>query len=114
MLTVDALRNLGADVDDGIRRCVNNEAFYLKMVGKTLPDLRTEELKDALAAEDWNRAFVICHTLTGVLANLSLTPALAPTKELTELLRPRTSVNFKPLLVRMDEEFGKLRALADL
>ena len=82
MLTVDALRNLGADVEDGIRRCVNSEAFYLKMVGKALPDLRTEELKAALAAGDLARAFEICHTLKGVLANLSLTPALAPVSEM--------------------------------
>ena len=113
MLTVDALRNLGADVDDGIRRCVNNEAFYLKMVGKALPDLRTEELKTALAAGDLARAFEICHTLKGVLANLSLTPALAPVSEMTELLRARTSMDYGPMTARLDEEFGKLRALAD-
>ena len=36
MLTIEALRGLGADVEDGVRRCVNNEAFYLKMVDKAV------------------------------------------------------------------------------
>ena len=32
MLTLDALRAYGADVDDGLRRCMNMEAFYLKLL----------------------------------------------------------------------------------
>ena len=111
MLTVDALRNLGADVEDGIRRCVNSEAFYLKMVGKALPDLRTEELKAALAAGDLARAFEICHTLKGVLANLSLTPALAPVSEMTELLRSRTDTDYSGYLDTILTRRAELTAL---
>ena len=38
MLTIDALRGSGADVDDGLNRCMNNESFYLRLVGKALAD----------------------------------------------------------------------------
>ena len=113
MLTVDALRNLGVDVEDGLRRCVNNEAFYLRMVDKALGDLHTEELRAVMAAGDLNQAFEICHGMKGVLANLSLTPALAPASEMTELLRARTSCDYTPYVDRLEEQLRLLRALRD-
>ena len=36
MLTVETLRAYGADVDEGITRCMGNEQFYMKLVGKLL------------------------------------------------------------------------------
>ena len=32
MLSVEALREFGADVDSALIRCMNNEAFYLRLV----------------------------------------------------------------------------------
>ena len=32
MLTLESLRAWGADVDDGMKRCMNNEAFYLRLI----------------------------------------------------------------------------------
>ena len=113
MLTTDALRALGADVDDGIRRCVNNETFYLKMVDKALSELRTEELKAALNAGDLDRAFEAAHGIKGVLANLALTPALIPVAEMTELLRARTAADYTPYLKRMEEQLTLLQALRE-
>ncbi len=31
MLTIEKLRAWGADTEDGLRRCMNNEAFYLRL-----------------------------------------------------------------------------------
>ena len=39
-MTIDKLREYGADVEDGLARCMNNEAFYLKMVDLGLSDER--------------------------------------------------------------------------
>ena len=36
MLTIDNLKELGMDTAGGVARCVNNEDFYLKMVGMAL------------------------------------------------------------------------------
>ena len=33
MLTTDALKQFGADVDDGLSRCMGNEAFSFKLIG---------------------------------------------------------------------------------
>ena len=50
MLTIDALRAYGADVDDGLRRCMNNEGFYLKLVEKAAADPSVDRLKEAVEA----------------------------------------------------------------
>ena len=113
MLTLEALRDLGADVEDGLRRCVNNEAFYLRMVDKAITGISTDELKEALAAGDLDHAFDICHSMKGVLANLSLTSALTPTSEMTELLRARTDCDYTPYIARVDEQLQLLRALRE-
>ena len=31
MLTIEKLQNYGADVDEGLNRCMKNEAFYLRL-----------------------------------------------------------------------------------
>ena len=57
MLTVEALREWGADVDTALKRCMNNEAFYLKMVSRAAPDPSFDGLKAAVEAGDLDRGF---------------------------------------------------------
>ena len=40
MLTLESLRAWGADVDDGMKRCMNNEAFYFRMITKAMQETR--------------------------------------------------------------------------
>ena len=85
MLTLDALREYGANVDEGLGRCMNNEAFYLKLIGMMLEDKNFGALKDALEAHDLDAAFSCAHAVKGVAANLALTPVFGPVSEMTEL-----------------------------
>ena len=87
MLTVDKLRAFGADVDDGLKRCMNNEAFYLRLVNMALDDPGVAHLQEAAEDGDRKAAFEAAHALKGMLANLSLSPLAEPAAELTELLR---------------------------
>jgi hypothetical protein len=57
MITLDALRAFGADVDDGLRRCMNMESFYLGLFAALKGDRHVEDLKEAIAAKDLDRAF---------------------------------------------------------
>ncbi len=101
MLTLDALRAWGANVDEGMERCLNNEAFYLKLVGKGLQDPNFDRLADAVTAGDLEQGFDAAHALKGVMANLALTPILKPALEITELLRARTAADYDPLLAEI-------------
>lgn len=111
MLTLDALRAYGADVEDGLARCMNMEAFYLKLVNTAMEDTKLDVLEAAIRRCDLDAAFETAHALKGMYANLSLTPVLRPVEEMTELLRSRTDTDYTALLETAKAELEKLRAL---
>ena len=45
MLTIEKLREFGADTDDGLARCLNNETFYLRLVDKAMQDPSFDRLE---------------------------------------------------------------------
>ena len=87
MLTIDALERYGADVKDGMGRCLNNEGFYLRLVCKIPGDPNFSALSEAVERGDKKAAFEAVHALKGVVANLAITPLYEPISALTELLR---------------------------
>ena len=113
MITIEALKDFGADVSEGMARCLNKEDFYLKMVNMGLNDARFNTIKDALDAKDLDTAFEMAHALKGVLGNLALTPIFKPVSEMTELLRTRTDTDYTPLYTEMKAQYDKLLALKD-
>ncbi len=112
MLTMDALRDYGADVKEGLGRCINNEAFYLRMVGMAVKDEKIAALAAALEKNDLDQGFELAHALKGMYANLALTPLSAPLSEITELLRARTEMDYRPLMEEITAQKAKLDALA--
>ncbi|MBQ6353455.1 MAG: Hpt domain-containing protein [Lachnospiraceae bacterium] len=111
MVTIDNLAELGADVEDGVARCMGKEDFYLKLVNMVVADDGYERLKAALEAHDLDEAFERAHALKGTIANVSLTPLLEPISAMTEQLRNRNDIDYSDLLDKMFEELDKLRAL---
>ena len=77
---------IGGDYKATISR-LPSEALIKKFVLKYPGDPSFNQLKDALAAQDWELAFRASHTLKGVAANLSFTKLRASASALTELLR---------------------------
>jgi len=108
MITVDKLREFGADVDKGLSRCAGSEALYLRLVGMCVAELTGGELGEALEANDLERAFEIAHRLKGGVTNLSLDPVSAPLGELTELLRNRIPGDYSGLYAKVAEEAARL------
>lgn len=92
MLTTDALRAWGANVDEGLARCLNDEAFYLKVVAMGLADANFDRLDAAVQAGDARGAFEAAHALKGSTGNLALTPLYAPVCALIETLRHQTAM----------------------
>lgn len=103
-MTLDDLRAYGADVDEGLGRCMGNEGIYLRLVGTLKEEAGFGRLSDAIAAGDLDTAFEAAHALKGVLGNLSLTPLYEPMCEITELLRARTQTDYAPLLATIAEQ----------
>ena len=86
MPEVEALKALGANTEEGLGRCLNNEAFYLRLVGMALADDKYGKLRAAVEAGDLTAGFEYAHALKGMLANVALTNLLAPIAEMTEAL----------------------------
>ena len=86
-MTLEDLKAYGANTEEGLARCMNNEAFYLRMVNLALADKYFDELKRAMDAGEARAAFEAAHALKGSIGNVALTPIYQPACALTELLR---------------------------
>ena len=112
MLTIEKLRAFGANVEEGLQRCVNNETFYLKLVEKAIRDPAFDNLREVAEKVDFDRGFEIAHALKGVIANLALTPLLVPISEITELFRHRTETDYRPFVAAIIAKRDELIALS--
>ncbi len=113
MSKIDDLRTYGANVEEGIKRCVNNEDFYLKMFTKAVQENGFDSLVSALDAKDFDQAFEAAHALKGVLANLALTPLCDPVSEVVELLRNKTDTDYSPYLERISTAKKELEKIIE-
>ena len=97
-MTLDDLIAFGANVDEGLSRCMNNETFYLRLVESLKGEKGFKSLQTAIAAGDLDAAFEAAHALKGVLGNLSITPLYEPVAEITELLRVKQDADYPALV----------------
>jgi len=97
MITIEDLRENGADVETGLSRCVGKEDLYLKLVNMGLGDTKFEELGTALQTDDLEQAFKICHALKGVIGNLAITPLYEALSQMTEKLRNKETADFSAM-----------------
>ena len=109
MITLEKLSAYGADVKEGVARCMGMEDFYLELVEMMFEDENFAALEKAVAEGDAARAFDAAHSLKGSLSNLELIPLAKPVSEITEKLR-----NAKDMPDLTDLMNGYRKALADL
>lgn len=109
MITIERLKNWGADVETGLSRCVNNETLYLRLVKICLDEVLSGTLGEALESGESDKAFEIAHKLKGGSGNLALTPINAPLCVLTDLLRNKTLGDCGKLYEEIMKEANKLK-----
>ena len=110
MVTLEFLREYGANVDEGLARCMNMESFYLGLVDSSLDDKFFDLLSSSVAAGDLDEAFKAAHSLKGMAGNLSLTPLFKIISEMTELLRVKAEADYAAMAKAVEEEHKKLLA----
>lgn len=108
MLTLDNLAAFGADVETGLRRCVNKESLYLRLVKSVPVSDDFLKLKEAVVAGDLEAGFQAAHGLKGVTTNLSLDPLSGPIIEITEHLRDHDEMDYQPLLDEIEQKRAEL------
>lgn len=113
MITIEALKEFGADTEKGLNMCMGNEALYLRLVGSVPGEQRFDELVSALDKKDFDAAFDAAHALKGVLGNLSLTPLYDKASVITEHLRSRTDMDYSELIKELTDEKDALAKLCE-
>ena len=112
-MTLDTLKAYGANTAEGLRRCMNNESFYLRLVKKIPGDANFPKLYDAVDKGELDIAFEAAHALKGITGNLSLTPIFAPISEITEMLRARTQTDYTALVHKIREARDELARICE-
>ncbi len=112
-MTVNDLKTYGANIEEGLKRCMNNESFYLRLVKMIPGDVNFPKLYDAVGRGDLNAAFEAAHALKGSAGNLSLTPIYEPISEITELLRARTQTDYTALINKIREARDELARICE-
>jgi len=87
MSLLNELENLGVDVNDALKRFMNNSSLYEKMLGKLVATVKNMEVMSFLDSGDTEKATANAHTLKGVMGNLSITPLYEAYNEIVALLR---------------------------
>lgn len=110
-MTIEQLKAFGCNVEEGLARCMNNEAFYIMLVNKFIASTDLSKLENALKDNDLETAFKEAHSLKGVCGNLSLTPLYNIVCEMVEPLRNRVNQDYIPLFNKLNQLFNDLKAL---
>lgn len=113
MLSIDALKALGANTEEGLTRCMGKEEFYFKLIRMGLEDHNYGQLEKALGEKDLEGAFEAAHALKGVAGNLSLTPLYEALSEITERLRAREDADYPALLNEVKTQRDAFAALCE-
>ena len=98
MITIESLKAFGANTEEGLARCMGNQALYLKLVGVMLADKNFDKLRSAIESGNLGEAFEAAHALKGALGNLALTPLYEKAASLTEFLRNRAEADYGGLV----------------
>ncbi len=106
-----ALNDYGADVDDIMRRFVDDEVLYVECLSDTLNDDAFCGLEEAISSKDVTTAFKKTHSLKGTALNMGLTPFYNAVVLVVEDLRAGGSDQLENLLQHLIEEKARVETL---
>jgi len=110
-MNIDSLRQFGANVDEGLERCMGMEDFYMEMIEMGISDERFDALGPLLQAGNLDEAFEVVHALKGVIGNLALAPLYATINEITEHLRAKDPIDYGPLYEKLIQQRDEIKNL---
>jgi HPt (histidine-containing phosphotransfer) domain-containing protein len=76
--------------EEGVKRVLNNNKLYVKLLAKFKTDTSLDDLGAALAAGDMEKAQTAAHTIKGVAANLSLMELYKQVLEIETQIKARS------------------------
>lgn len=87
MSMLDELQEIGADVNEGLQRFMNNTSLYEKML-RTFPQMiHSSKISPDFGDDECDDMIEKTHALKGVTGNLSLTPLFVSYTQIVDSLR---------------------------
>ena len=111
MITIEKLKAFGANTEEGLGRCMGNEALYLRLVATIPAEKNFDKLKTSIESNNLDEAFDAVHALKGVLGNLALTPMFDMAVKITEPLRNRPAMDYSGMVSELLNLRDKLSEL---
>lgn len=88
MALLEEMQALGANVQEGMDRVMNDQSLYEMMLGMFVDEVEKDTISvDDFDKEDLDEVIKRVHTLKGVAGNLSITPLFEGYMETLTLLR---------------------------
>lgn len=81
------LKELGVDVDGGLKRINGNEKLYTKLLGSFIKSVNTYQVGVDFDGNDLEEVIEKTHAIKGVSGNLSITPVYESYTKIVDLLR---------------------------
>ncbi len=101
MGVLEELKELGVDVEDGLKRLNKNEVLYKRLLGTFVKTMKAKVIAPDFDAEDCNEAIEIAHAIKGTAGNLSITPIYEAYSEIVSLLRAGQPEKAREILVKI-------------
>lgn len=98
MNLLEELQVLGVDIQDALKRFVNNAALYEKMLKKFPAAANDLPVESNFASGNLDIALANAHTLKGMTGNLSLTPLYNAYTDIVAFLRANNPEEARQLL----------------
>lgn len=74
MTLLEELKNLGVDVDDGLKRVMGKEKLYTKLLGTFVKTIDGQTVQPDFAVAELEETIEKVHSIKGTSGNLSLSP----------------------------------------
>lgn len=87
MSLFEDLKDLGVDVDGGLKRINGNEKLYTKLLGSFIKAIKTYDVQADFDADGCAEMIEKTHAIKGVSGNLSITPVYESYTKIVDLLR---------------------------
>ncbi len=98
MSLLEELKDLGVDVDGGLKRINGNEKLYTKLLGSFTKAIKTYDVQPDFDADGCAEMIEKTHAIKGVSGNLSITPVYESYTKIVDLLRAGNTEDAKVII----------------
>lgn len=98
---LEDLKELGANIEEGLNRLGGNQALYERLLGSFMKTMETHYVEPDFDSNDYAEIIEKAHAIKGTSGNLSLTPVYEAYTEIVDLLRGGKPEEAKEVLAKI-------------